>query len=74
MNQELQKIAQQVNLYTDSSGRWVSTESMDQFAQEIVQKCVSIVAHHGVSNFENDDISWVCEKIVKEINEHFGVE
>ena len=43
------------------------------FAELIVQKCVTIVALHGISNFENEDISWVCEKIVKEINEHFGV-
>jgi hypothetical protein len=43
-------------------------------AELIVQKCVTIVALHGISNFENEDISWVCDKIVKEINEQFGVE
>jgi hypothetical protein len=43
-------------------------------AELIVQKCVTIVALHGISNFENEDISWVCDKIVKDINEQFGVE
>ena len=40
----------------------------DKFAELIIQKCISIVALHGISNYENEDISWVCDKIVKEIN------
>jgi hypothetical protein len=50
------------------------TRQTAKFAELIVQKCVTIVALHGISNFENEDISWVCDKIVKEINEQFGVE
>lgn len=50
------------------------TEEQIKFAELIVQKCVTIVALHGISNFENEDISWVCDKIVKDINEQFGVE
>lgn len=46
---------------------------MEKFAELIVQKCISIVALHGITNFENEDISWVCENIVKEVKEHFGV-
>ena len=46
----------------------------EKFAEVIVQKCVSIVALHGITNFENRDISWACENIVKEVKEHFGVE
>ena len=46
----------------------------EKFAELIVQKCVSIVALHGITNFENQDISWACKNIVKEVKEHFGVE
>ena len=49
-------------------------DHLHKFAELIVQKCVSIVALHGINNFENEDISWACKNIVKEVKEHFGVE
>lgn len=74
MNDRIKKLAEQAGLEMCSCGCDMPTRQTAKFAELIVQKCVTIVALHGISNFENEDISWVCDKIVKEINEQFGVE
>jgi hypothetical protein len=74
MNERIAKLYDQA-LVLESNGDYVAGE-LDpvKFAELIVQKCVSIVALHGITNFENEDISWACKNIVKEVKEHFGVE
>jgi hypothetical protein len=82
MNERIQELAKQAEDHADSQGFFVTIDFasdyqdclMEKFAELIVQKCVSIVALHGITNFENQDVSWACENIVKEIKEHFGVE
>ena len=69
MNERIRELAEQAELNLE-----LQSLKVEKFAELIVQKCVTIVALHGISNFENEDISWVCDKIVKEINEQFGVE
>ena len=72
MNERIRELAREAGLLTHNpEGR---RTKLDVFAELIVQKCVSIVALHGITNFENRDISWACENIVKEVKEHFGVE
>jgi hypothetical protein len=44
------------------------------FAQLVVTHCATIAAMLGVTNHDNDDIVWACEQVVKDINDHFGVE
>jgi hypothetical protein len=83
MNERIQKLALDAGLlnYIDNEtprryfiNGHADLEEVKEFAELIVQKCVSIVALHGINNFENEDISWACKNIVKEVKEHFGVE
>jgi hypothetical protein len=46
---------------------------LKKFAELIVQDCVSEVALMGVTNFENEDISWCCSVIIDNIKNRFGV-
>jgi hypothetical protein len=74
MNELILELAKQAGLKKEhaSDREYIGNFDWRLFAELIVQKCVTIVALHGISNFENEDISWVCDKIVKEINEQFG--
>lgn len=46
---------------------------LESFAELIVQDCVSEVALMGITNFENEDISWACRVIIDNIKHKFGV-
>lgn len=46
---------------------------LEKFAELIIQKCISQIALIGISNFENEDISWTVETAIDKIQEHFGV-
>ena len=82
MNERIKELAKQSEDYADNQGFFVTIDFasdyqdclMEKFAELIVRECVSIVALHGIINFENQDISWACENIAKEVKEHFGVE
>ena len=50
-----------------------SVSKAHKFAQLIVQDCISQIALIGISNFENDDISWAVDLAIKNIQEKFGV-
>jgi hypothetical protein len=71
MNAQILKLAEEAKCLT---GWPIGRVELEQFAQLIIQECVSIIALHGVINFENEDISLICAKIVQEIKQHFGVE
>lgn len=47
--------------------------SKEKFAELIIQNCISQISLIGISNFENDDITWTVEKSIANIKEHFGV-
>ena len=47
---------------------------MIEYGKRIVQDCISQVAMMGVTNWENEDISWAVQVIIKNIREHFGIE
>jgi hypothetical protein len=60
-------------------GCWDQMDEYDRkaiikFAELIVQKCVSEAALLGMSNYENDDITWAALTIVKNIKSRFGVD
>lgn len=46
----------------------------EKFAELIIKKCISQIALIGISNFENEDISWTVETAIASIKEHFGVQ
>jgi hypothetical protein len=45
----------------------------EKLVESVVQDCVSEVALMGVTNFENEDISWACRVIIDGIKSKFGV-
>jgi hypothetical protein len=68
MNKELiNQLVQQVG--TDTSGKWINTDRMDQFAELIVKECVRYFNEDYQRDF---DTLW-REDLTKGMKEHFGV-
>lgn len=76
MNERIQELLEQA---TEVHDYWYRGENQymvnhKMFAELIIQDCVKKIAMIGISNFENDDISWTVEKAIEDIKKHFGVE
>ena len=54
-------------------GMFTEQEAIEKFAELIIKKCISQIALIGISNFENEDISWTVETAIDKIQEHFGL-
>lgn len=52
---------------------WQDEVSAQRFAELIVRDCISQVALLGVSNYDNDDISWAVDIAITNIRERFGM-
>ena len=81
MNEQIFELAKQADLIqweTLPSGlRTPDHESVvkaKKFAELIIRNCISQIALIGISNFENEDISWTVETAIVKIEEHFGVQ
>jgi len=65
MNERIKELAKQSGLIQyDSDDKMVDAE---KFAQLIVEDCVAQVALLGISNFDNDDITWTTETAIQNI-------
>lgn len=75
MNERIKLPAQEWLGYDPERGdlHGYTFEQMREFAELIIQKCISQIALIGVSNFENEDIMWTVETAIASIEEHFGV-
>lgn len=72
MNDRIQELAEQAGLeYNFDPMLWLKHE---KFAESIIQECMSQIALIGISNSENEDISWACHKAVENIKDHFDIE
>lgn len=78
MNERIKELAIQV-MHSDPEPH-LTTElysftqpEFEKFAELIIQKCIAQIALIGISNFENEDISWTVETAIDSIQEHFGV-
>ena len=60
MNDQIQELIKQAG--TDISGKWISVDSVEKFAELIVQECMSNLYLNG-----HDDA-------MMQIKKHFGVE
>ena len=72
MNPRICELAKQAGLqsfYVEYSPWQVEFE---KFAELVVQDCVTQCAMMGVSNWDNDDISWAVEGCIDNIRSHFG--
>jgi len=68
MNERIKSIIDQVG--TDTGGRWISVDNMEQFAELIVQDCIDILSPYTVN------MNRIGEEYlhpIQEIRKHFGV-
>lgn len=80
MNERIRELAEQAGMSDDKFGMYFAKDKHDEdgvdlekFAELIIKKCISQIALIGISNFENEDISWTVETAIDKIQEHFGV-
>ena len=70
MNERIHKLAEDSGMtqYVAANNKY-----LESFAELIVQDCVAEIALMGITNFENEDISWSCRAIIDNIKNKFGV-
>ena len=70
MNERIHKLAEDSGMtqYVAADNKY-----LERFTEMVVQDCVSEIALMGVTNFENEDISWACSVIIDGIKNKFGV-
>jgi hypothetical protein len=73
MNPNIQKFADQAR-FVDTQTYPHQDQIFEYFAQLIVQDVIRLVALYGIHNYDNPDVSRVCQHIVNEITQRFGVE
>lgn len=75
MNKQIKKLAEQAGYLPDSFGvgHWDMPEC-EKFAELIIQECISQVALIAISNYDNEDITWTSDMIIKNIKNNFGLE
>jgi hypothetical protein len=80
MNERIKKLADDATSYADTldvADQRIYKEIRDrEFAELIIQDCLTQVAMVGVSNFENDDsgdISWTVGKCIEMIKYRFEI-
>lgn len=70
MNERIHKLAEESGMtqYVAANNKY-----LESFAELIVEDCVAEVAMMGITNFENEDISWAVDVIITNIKNKFGV-
>jgi hypothetical protein len=70
MNERIHKLAEDSGMtqYVAADNKY-----LERYTEMVVQDCVSEVALMGITNFENEDISWACRAIIDSIKSKFGV-
>lgn len=68
MNEQILELARQV--WPDPN---VSHVNHTKFAELIIKDCISQIAIIGLSNEENEDISWAVDLAILNIKDRFGV-
>ena len=61
-----------------AQGCWDQMDDYDRtaimkFGELVARKCLSEVALMGITNFENEDISWATDVIMRNIKHKFGI-
>lgn len=72
MNNLIKELRQEC-IVRDTDGTYLDFD-IDKYTKLIVQQCISIIALLGVSQYENEDISWAADLAVKQIKEKMGME
>ena len=81
MNERIAKLYEQAELLSHPeyeneelrNKRLYNEIFLPKFVKLIVQDCVAEAALVSISNYDNDDITWTCDLIIKNIKERFGL-
>jgi hypothetical protein len=71
VNERIHKLAEDSGMtqYVAADNKY-----LERFTEMVVQDCVAEVAMMGITNFENQDIAWAVDVIIKNIKNKFGDE
>jgi hypothetical protein len=63
---------------TDISGKWVSSDKLEQLVQDTILECLNQIEeansqHCAYTTFDLGTVNCAKEKIVNHVKEHFGV-
>lgn len=47
------------------------TVAFEKYSQQLIQSCISKIALMGISNWQNEDISWASDHLINEIKEKY---
>ena len=76
MNTQIKELVKKSG--TDSSGKWMSIDNAEKFAELIVRECVKLCEHKSnddeYDQYDNMGMSVKAESIKTAIKQHFGVE
>ena len=79
MNTQIKELVKKSG--TDSSGKWMSIDNAEKFAELIVKECINKIETHQIPVGNSAAGEMACEwtyaalkEIKDEIKEHFGVE
>jgi hypothetical protein len=67
MNKRIRELVVQAG--TDTSGKWMSTDHAEKFAQLLIQECATLTLDHRSDDYYQ---GWLDYR--DEIQRHFGVE
>jgi len=45
----------------------------EKYSQDLIQSCISKIALMGISNWQNEDISWATDQIVNDLKEKYQI-
>lgn len=45
--------------------------AFEKYSQDLIQSCISKIALMGISNWQNEDISWATDQIVNDLKEKY---
>lgn len=48
-------------------------ECLEEFANLIIQDCITQITMIGISNCDDPDVVWTVDKAIQNIRDHFGV-
>jgi hypothetical protein len=71
MNSRIRELANQAGLLTHNPED--RRTKLDEFAELLIQDCMSQIAMIGVHNFDNRDITWTVECAIANIQRRFGI-
>lgn len=71
MNQKIQELMRQAG--TDTSGKWMSVDNSEKFAELIVEECRYVMDCNKGSD-QNPEWNRALSETSKKIEQHFGVE